>query len=198
MKQLAGNNHRYQGFTLIEVLITMIIVAVSLLGLVALQGLSKSSSHEARQRTLAVLSVNDFIDRLRLNKSAWMTQYLSTSGSSKSLTVGTSQTQLTKPDCIASTGNTSATCSTSQLVANDLYQWQQDMYQATTSGTSGALISPVGCLSMTRSSSTNAFNITIVLSWQDKTSAQDASTYTGQDCGSSGSKRRQYVVRTII
>ncbi len=46
------NRKIQSGFTLIEVLVTAIILSVSLLGLVGLQGISKYSSYEARQNTL--------------------------------------------------------------------------------------------------------------------------------------------------
>lgn len=54
------------GFTLIEVLVTAIVMAVGLLGLAGLQMAAMKSNHSAYQRTLAVLAAYDLIDRFRM------------------------------------------------------------------------------------------------------------------------------------
>lgn len=55
------------GFTLIEALITAIIFSVGLLALVSLQMVSKRSTYEAVQRTMAAELVNDLIEQMRMN-----------------------------------------------------------------------------------------------------------------------------------
>ncbi|MCF6353496.1 MAG: type IV pilus modification protein PilV [Candidatus Polarisedimenticolaceae bacterium] len=58
---------RQAGFTLMEVLITAIILSVGLLGLAGLQFNALRSNQSAAQSTLAVLRVIDGADRLRSN-----------------------------------------------------------------------------------------------------------------------------------
>ncbi len=58
---------RQRGFTLIEALITVIILSVGLLGLAGLQFNALRSNQSAAQSTLAVLQVIDGADRLRSN-----------------------------------------------------------------------------------------------------------------------------------
>ncbi|VAW89067.1 Type IV fimbrial biogenesis protein PilV [hydrothermal vent metagenome] len=55
------------GFTLIEVLITLVIFSIGLLGLAALQANSMVNSHNAYLRSQATLMANDMADRMRAN-----------------------------------------------------------------------------------------------------------------------------------
>ena len=57
------------GFTLLEVLIALLILAVGLLGLAALHTVGLRSNHSAYQRTQATILSYDMIDRLRANRT---------------------------------------------------------------------------------------------------------------------------------
>jgi type IV pilus assembly protein PilV len=59
---------RDAGFSLIEVLVTVVLLAIGLLGLAALQAHATLTSIEAYQRTQALLLVHDMIERIRANK----------------------------------------------------------------------------------------------------------------------------------
>ena len=188
---------KYQsGFTLMEVLIAAVVLSVSLLGLIVLQGVSKYSSYEARQRTVAMYIATDLQDRLRLNKTAWITQQLAGSGSTYSVTV--SGATFTRPSCAQASGLMND-CSTSDLVNLDLYSFQEQLRGSAVSGSGNIMISPVGCLVLNRITSQNAANATITVSWQDRESMngllQDAANTT---CGTGGGTHRQYVVRTVL
>lgn len=57
--------HRSQrGFSLIEVLVTMVVVGVGLLGIAALQAKSLQHAYASHQRTLATIQANDLVERL--------------------------------------------------------------------------------------------------------------------------------------
>lgn len=62
-----SNPHRHTGFTLIEVLVTAVVVSIGLLGLAGLQisGLRANMSSEARSK--ATLLASDIIERMRAN-----------------------------------------------------------------------------------------------------------------------------------
>jgi len=60
-------NYHQAGFTLLEVLITAVILSVGLLGLAGLQFNALRSNQSAAQSTIAVLRVIDAADRLRGN-----------------------------------------------------------------------------------------------------------------------------------
>jgi len=59
-----------RGFTLIEVLITIVILAVGLLGLALLQSTSLANQLEAYQRAQALLLLEDMSNRIRVNSAA--------------------------------------------------------------------------------------------------------------------------------
>lgn len=55
------------GFTLVEVLVTVIILAIGILGLAGLQIAGMRSNHSAFLRTQATLAASDLMDRMRVN-----------------------------------------------------------------------------------------------------------------------------------
>ena len=59
-----------KGFTLLEVMIAVFILAVGLLGLANLQMLSLKNNHSAQYRTSATVLAYDIFDRMRLNRTA--------------------------------------------------------------------------------------------------------------------------------
>ena len=185
-----------QGFTLLDVLIAAIVLSVSLLGLIVLQGVSKYSSYEARQRTIAMYIATDMQDRLRLNKTAWITQKLAGSGSAYSTTV--SGSALVIPACAQTTG-LMTNCSQSNLVDVDLFSFQELLRGASVVGGGNTMISPVGCLQLNRITSQNAANVVITVSWQDREELNGAFQNSANTaCGTAGKTHRQYVVRTVI
>jgi len=58
-----------QGSSLLEVLISDVILSIGLLGLAALQMASQKNNHSAQFRTDAVIQAYSLIDKMRLNKS---------------------------------------------------------------------------------------------------------------------------------
>jgi type IV pilus assembly protein PilV len=61
------NRNRFQGFTLAEVLIALLVMSIGLLGFGALQTLNIRNNHSAYMRTQATLLAYDMIDRMRAN-----------------------------------------------------------------------------------------------------------------------------------
>ncbi|OOG24910.1 type IV pilus modification protein PilV [Thioalkalivibrio denitrificans] len=59
-----------RGFTLVEVLIAVLVLAIGLLGLAGLQASSLRFNHDAQLRTQATLLAYDIADRMRANREA--------------------------------------------------------------------------------------------------------------------------------
>ncbi len=94
-----------KGFTLIEVLVSTLILGLGFLGLSALQVNSLKNNHSAFQRSQAVMLANFMMDSMRANKQAAI------NGQYNLGSTGANET----PVCSAPTGNT--------LVKNDQATW---------------------------------------------------------------------------
>lgn len=66
----SGKPAAQRGSTLIEVLISVLIMSIGMLGIAGLQAFSMSSSHQASQRSQAVVLARDMADRMRANRIA--------------------------------------------------------------------------------------------------------------------------------
>lgn len=61
---------RQQGFSLIEVLVTVLILAIGLLGLAGLQSTALRTNHSALIRSQATMLAYDIVERMRSNRTA--------------------------------------------------------------------------------------------------------------------------------
>lgn len=59
------------GFSLIEVLVTTLLISTGVLGMAALQGRAIAYSHETLQRTTAAMLANDLLELVRATPEAW-------------------------------------------------------------------------------------------------------------------------------
>jgi len=73
---------RQQGFTLVEVLVTIIIMAIGLLGVAGLQLAGMRSNHSAYLRTQATIAVYDLADRMRAHPAEFNGSSFSTASAS--------------------------------------------------------------------------------------------------------------------
>lgn len=95
------------GFTLIEVLIAMLVLAVGLLGLAGLQATSIGNNQSAYNRSQATQLAYDLADRMRANVAGVViyTAILPSAATAKA-------------NCLTTTG-----CLPADMAENDLYQW---------------------------------------------------------------------------
>jgi type IV pilus assembly protein PilV len=61
---------RQWGFSMVEVLVSLLVLSLGLLGLAALQSTSMKSTHSAYLRTQATQYAHDMLDRMRANREA--------------------------------------------------------------------------------------------------------------------------------
>lgn len=200
---IAGNNRRYsqQGFSLLEVLIAAVILAVSLLGLISLQSFSYYTTYESRQNVQAIYAAQDMVERLRLNRAAWLNSHLASPSSTYSASVGTDQSVLSAPSCMVSSSGEMSCDGDSDKISYDLFVWQSQLSGSSVSG-NNSFIKPVGCIELVRDSnstkSASLISAKVIVSWQDKEDASDASKANGNSCGVTGARNRQLVVSTLL
>jgi type IV pilus assembly protein PilV len=101
------------GFTMLEVLISIIVIAFGLLGVAGLQAFALKNSQSASMRSVATVLATDMIDRIKANsKGATDGFYNETSATAVAPT--------SVPGCLNSSG-----CATpQQLAQNDLFEWK--------------------------------------------------------------------------
>lgn len=127
------------GFTLLEVLITLIILAVGMLGLANLQSKIHVTEVESYQRAHAVLLLQDMVDRLNSNRSTAATAIYS---DATELGTGTAE------DCDATT-LAAITPATARLAAADRCQWSDALLGASerrAGSAAGGMIGARGCI----------------------------------------------------
>ena len=75
---------RQRGFTLVEVLVTVIIISIGLLGVAGLQLAAMRSNHSAYLRTQATIAAYDLIDRMRTDPASFNGEHFVVGGNSDS------------------------------------------------------------------------------------------------------------------
>jgi type IV pilus assembly protein PilV len=100
-----------RGFTMLEVLISIVVIAFGMLGVAGLQAFALKNSQSASYRSVATVLANDIIDRIRANPVG-ATNNLYANGSSE----GTSKE-------VASCLTASGCPSPQDLASNDLFEW---------------------------------------------------------------------------
>jgi type IV pilus assembly protein PilV len=96
------------GFTLIEVLVAMLVLAVALLGLAGLQAASLKNNQSAYNRSQASQLAYDIADRMRANSTE-----------SHGYTSIQAEDAVKKDQCT----QVSTSCTTADMASNDLYEW---------------------------------------------------------------------------
>lgn len=206
-----------RGLTMIEVLITVVILAIGMLSMGALQLMSKRSNFEAAQRTTATFLAHDILERMRVNP----TQLEEYAGTQTELPVAMGTPRFaTAPGVLCSAAGSN--CNAFELSQFDLWEWEQMLLGAsevlTTDGTqTGGLAEPTACLYTTvPSGATNrSGQYMVAIAWRGGTklsnpTAPAAMTPDPYACGADTSKyhssttatdnahRRVLVVTTYI
>jgi type IV pilus assembly protein PilV len=70
MAECTSRRRRSAGFSLLEVMITLVIIVIGLLGLLGVQVRSHQAELESYQRTQALILLSDFVQRINANRKA--------------------------------------------------------------------------------------------------------------------------------
>lgn len=155
-----------RGFSMLEVLISLFITVVGLLGLIGMQAVAARAELESYQRAQALILLNDIVERINTNRgSATCYAFTTTSSGTPYLGNTTGGGHLGTPSCTGGYVNTQ----TKTLADNGMFAWDQLLQgsaEATSGGTAiGAMIGARGCVSYDSSTLT----YTVVVAWQGMT-----------------------------
>lgn len=119
------------GFTLVEVLVSLVILSIGLLGIFAMQSRALMDNQDAYLRTQAIFLAYDMGDRIRANAGYWKK---TTTDIATVMATATGMTSTNHPFCstldpiannkLATLPNT---CSIQEMAEYDAYRWMADV-----------------------------------------------------------------------
>ena len=115
-----------RGFTLIETLVSLVVLSVGLMGIAALYAQSMGAGRTAQYRTLAVTMAADIADRIRVNRTA------GAGYAGLPLDFG----------CDADGGVAPNDCTPGQIASHDLFRWQNALPQVLPNGGGNVVFNP--------------------------------------------------------
>lgn len=198
-----GRRRKNQGFTMIEVLVSVVIFSIGLIGVARLQVVAKQSNYDAVQRVTATTIAQDLISRMRANSSALST-YVENDGA----------LQIVYNDAMATPNPTctgASTCTDQQLATKDLWDIKQDMLGIAEQDSNGNAVGGISTPTLCISAVDDAGNVlddggsgiyTVAIAWRGKAALSNPTLNTcGQGTGLYGSSneyRRLLVMSTFI
>jgi type IV pilus assembly protein PilV len=113
MKTRSMHKRQQAGASLIEVLVSMTVLAVGILGIGAMQTSTLKSNQNSYMRTQAVFHANDIVERMRSNMQGVRAGYYD------------DPAPVVTAACQATAG-----CTAAQMAANDVAQWETSVTAA--------------------------------------------------------------------
>jgi type IV pilus assembly protein PilV len=146
---------KQQGFSLVEVLVTVLIITLALFGTAGLQAYSMRVNQVGKFRGQAVFLVNDLAERMEASFALAAQYDIASTGTAPAL----------GRDC------SSTNCNAAELVTYDLAQWQNAVTNTLPQSTWSVLSAPLVAASP-------LISTTFTLSWQERATAAPNSTST--------------------
>jgi type IV pilus assembly protein PilV len=195
MSSILHRRRQQQGFTLLEVLVSLVILVFGLLGLIGLQAYTQVATFESYQRGQALILVQDMADRVATNRGSALCYSITTDTANGTPYLGTGAAT---PTCTATVG----TAATRAVATADLAAWDAALKGDTeqTGGASvGAVLGARGCVSY--DAVTNSYRVAVA--WQGMAptvapTAADAAATCGKNLYGSEPQRREVNVTVRI
>lgn len=165
------------GFSLIEILVTILILAIGLLGLAGLQTRMLTTELESFQRSQALVLVQDMVNRINANRDAARGDDYSAS-------------------TVYGTGSTlgDSGCTQAETAARDLCQWSQSLKGAGVDDAGnavGAMIGARGCIETLSGAEKSEVVLRVTVAWQGMSPSVAPTLTCGQgEYGDDDSMRR--------
>lgn len=110
--QILQVRRRARGVTIVEVLVSFVVLSIGMLGIAGLFAVTLRTSGTAIQRVVAVDLASDIADRIRANRRAGRAY--------------AAEPVATDDKCV---GESSVVCSPEEMAKNDVWQWRQQIAQ---------------------------------------------------------------------
>ena len=145
---MAHTQHRSRGFSMLEVLVTLLIVSFGLLGLSKMQAAALSNTQIARTRSLIALQASSLAAAMHGNRGFW-----AIAGDAPTDVSATGSTITDAAGIFGTTANcgpaASAACTPAQLAAYDFQTWVSNMnnrFPSYTAAVQCTAAAPVSCV----------------------------------------------------
>ena len=162
------------GFTLIEILVTLVIIAVGLLGLGAFQARAQQAELESYNRAQALIILDAMVNRINANRQTAPCYAITTSPGTPYL----GYADVGHAGSVSCSGFGNA--STQALAVDDLNQWDQMLKgasEAVAGAAAGGALGARGCISFDAATST----YTLAVAWQGMTETVAPAVACGND-----------------
>lgn len=177
------------GFSLIEVMIAMFILAIGLLGLAGLQARAMNAEYESYARGKALFLLEDLADRMVANT----VEVKATTTANTAYNQGNGTGVVTVTPTLTAFGTGGACPAGAERSKTDLCEWHNALLDSATPGSVGAMPGIRGCVFL-RDASTREYQIDVV--WQGRDAS--ATAPAGVTCGAAAiTVRRNGVSRRI-
>jgi len=163
MGEFTRRRHAGSGFTMIEVLVSIVIIAVGLLGLAGIQARAQQAELESYQRAQALILLQDMVDRINANRKTAGCYAFTPLPDNGSAFAGTGAAA---PTCAGAFGTTQ----TRAQADADLLAWHNLLVGAAESlgaNQVGAMIGARGCVSLDTTVNPNIYRVSVA--WQGMT-----------------------------
>jgi len=166
--KIKSRRYKQSGFSLLEVLITIMITLIAILGIALLQAKAQQAELESYQRAQALVLLSDIVDRINIHRSTTSCFVITSNTGSGIPYVGTDGTDhIGVPACAASTTNYNDQADDAMDAIDDLLKGSAE----TLGGNPvGAMIGARACISYDASTELDSVSgtglYTVVVSWQ--------------------------------
>jgi type IV pilus assembly protein PilV len=116
-----------RGFSLVEVLVSLIVIGVGMLGLAKIQALAYASTGTANLRSVAALESAGLVSAMRANRSYWSAVTTPFTITVTGGSFAASDSTLSTAGVNCQYGGANAPCSPALLAAYDVQQWVKDL-----------------------------------------------------------------------
>jgi type IV pilus assembly protein PilV len=113
---------REAGFSLVEVMVTLIVMSVGLLGIAKMQALALTSTTSARMRSLVALEASSLASTMRADRAYWASVTADPIVQFASGAITKTQDNTLQP-------NATCPCTPPQIAFGDLREWVQNLSQ---------------------------------------------------------------------